>query len=547
MYNKTKERAVALAKMVHQLDRKYVTKVLLTALFYIAAAKLGLALANNVRQVTSVWPPTGIAFVILLVFGYRLWPGIIIGAFIANLFTSEPWYVAAGISIGNTLEALVGAFLIQKIAKIKPQNLINTAKNILVFVLFAACISTSVGATIGVFSLAAGGIIHWSQYGTVWATYWSGDMTGDLIFAPVLLALIYTVRRSEIRRRLPEALIMTAVTVSVGIFVFWYDGNNRLPITYLVYPVLIWAAFRYRQAGVAMAVLVFSVAAVWGTVNGRGPFINYHSESLNLILLQVFLFVASVTSLLVAAMVSERLDVIKALDKSEELSKAKDEFIDLASHELRTPATHVKQFISLVQEGFIKGQLNKEQKWALNQAFAGNERLLKIINDLLEVAKLDAGKVVVNDAPTDLTKLTQDVIQKQKPIMKKRKQTVSSKLPKKTVMLLGDPALLRIVITNLLDNASKYSPEGKHVVVKLTETKDSVKLSVQDEGVGIDPRHMSKLFEKFARFDNALSVKVSGSGVGLYWAKKIIDYHGGTISVKSKLDQGTTVTVAFPR
>src|SRR5258707_4101059 len=120
-------------RLVRQVDRVYVAKLILIAIIYFIAAKLGLSLAFSTKQVTTIWPPTGIALAALLILGWRYWPGILLGAFIVNLYTSEPWYVAGGIGIGNTLEAMAGFYLLQRIAGVTAKNLLSTARNIVAY------------------------------------------------------------------------------------------------------------------------------------------------------------------------------------------------------------------------------------------------------------------------------------------------------------------------------------------------------------------------------------------------------------------------------
>lgn len=227
------------------------------------------------------------------------------------------------------------------------------------------------------------------------------------------------------------------------------------------------------------------------------------------------------------------------------LNKAKDEFISLASHQLRTPATGVKQYIGMLLEGYA-GKISKQQRSMLRHAFDSNEREITIINDLLRVAQLDAGKVHLHVAKTNMTSLIQDVLDEQKSAFKARQQTITFAAGKTSIMAPIDAARMRMVLENLIDNAGKYTPDGKKIEVGLAKKAGRVLVTVADEGIGIEPEDKEKIFEKFARLESPLSVAAEGSGLGLYWTKQIIDLHGGSISVDSKPGEGSTFTLSLP-
>jgi PAS domain S-box-containing protein len=228
------------------------------------------------------------------------------------------------------------------------------------------------------------------------------------------------------------------------------------------------------------------------------------------------------------------------------LNSAKDEFISLASHQLRTPATAVKQYVGMLLEGYA-GDLTDEQRELLDLAFSSNERQISIVNDLLKVAHVDAGRVTIKKEPADLVRIVADVTDEQAPNFKNREQDLSVTLPKRPLTAVLDASKIRMVIENILDNASKYTPSGKRITVALNRNQQSAYIIISDDGVGIAKRDLPKLFQKFSRINNERSTEVGGSGLGLYWAKKIMDLHGGTIAVESKLHHGTTFTITIPR
>lgn len=230
----------------------------------------------------------------------------------------------------------------------------------------------------------------------------------------------------------------------------------------------------------------------------------------------------------------------------EVLNNTKDEFISLASHQLRTPASGVKQFLGLVLEGYA-GELSDRQMDFLQRANESNNRQIELINDLLRVAKVDAGKIELNFSGVPLKPLIQDVIDEQVDTFKGRMQHVVLELPKKEILGRVDDKRFRMVLENLVDNASKYTPNGGTITIALRSIKDEVIISVQDTGVGIDKRSQLKLFQKFSRIPNKLSDSVGGNGLGLYWANKVVLLHDGYISVDSRLRHGSNFAIHLPK
>lgn len=228
-----------------------------------------------------------------------------------------------------------------------------------------------------------------------------------------------------------------------------------------------------------------------------------------------------------------------------ELNRSKDEFISIASHQLRTPATGVKQYLGMLLEGFA-GEVDPVQRPMLEKAYESNERQLRIVSDLLKVAQVDAGKVIFKKEAVALDDMIRDIIREQKSTFAKRNQTIEFIADDQVPVAIIDRDSVRMVVENVIDNAGKYSEEGKKIIVCTRETSRYACIDVIDEGVGISPHDRTKLFEKFSRINNPLSTTVGGTGLGLYWAKRIIDLHDGDIKVKSNKGKGTIFTIRVP-
>lgn len=228
------------------------------------------------------------------------------------------------------------------------------------------------------------------------------------------------------------------------------------------------------------------------------------------------------------------------------LNSSKDEFISLASHQLRTPATAIKQLLGLMMEGFA-GDISSSLLPIIQKAYESNERQIGIINSLLKVAQIDAGKVVLRKELVDMNRLVRDVIDEQSDTIAKRRQTISFEPIAASGMVYADAQYLRMALENIVDNASKYTFDEGIIEVGTSKKGKYMKISIRDNGVGIGDDDLVTLFEKFKRIPNNLSQKVAGSGLGLYWVKKVVELHGGYVDVKSVLGQGTTFNIYIPR
>lgn len=234
------------------------------------------------------------------------------------------------------------------------------------------------------------------------------------------------------------------------------------------------------------------------------------------------------------------------IDQLVELNQAKEDFISIASHQLRTPATGVKQYLGMVIEGFV-GEIPEAQKPLLMQAYESNERQLRIINDLLKVAQVDSGKMRLRLRVADINDLVRNVVEDQRPVAKERGQQIDLKDAAEPTMLEFDEDSMRMVLENLIDNASKYSQEDTVITVSVKTDAQTVRISIGDQGVGVAADDVPHLFQKFMRIDNVLSKKVGGTGLGLYWAKNIIDMHGGSIEHNQNRPRGSIFTISMPK
>ncbi len=290
--------------MVSMRDLALVASV---AAIYFVAARLGLSLAFANASVSPVWPPTGVAIAVLLWFGYRVTPGVAIGALAANyLLTDVPLAPSAMIAIGNTLEAMVAVYLLRRF--VKARNPFNRAFDVLKFVVFAAVISCAIAATIGNLSLTVSGHEQLLDFRRLWLTWWSGDAVGALLVTPLILSwLEKPVGRWRAMRWTEFVLLIVSMSLlSMTIYTdLLHQSAGIRPWGHITIPLLVWAAFRFGVRGVATAMVPLAAIAIWGTIHGLGGFANYPRNE-GLLFLQAYIADLAITTLALAAIVTER-------------------------------------------------------------------------------------------------------------------------------------------------------------------------------------------------------------------------------------------------
>jgi signal transduction histidine kinase/integral membrane sensor domain MASE1 len=332
------------------MSKRLVSQLALVAsltLIYIAAGKLGLRLAFVNASATAVWPPTGIAVAAFVLLGYRIWPAILLGAFLVNVTTSGVVATSIAIAVGNTLEGIVGGYLVNRFAH--GRQVFERARDIFTYVMLACIVSTTASATVGVTSLTLSGLAAWANYGAIWLTWWLGDAVGAIVIAPVLMLWALNPRVRWDRRYGLEAILLCLSALLLALIIF--GGLSRLgaqhyPLEFLMLPIIVWAAFRFGQRGAATLALGLSGIAIWGTLAGFGPFVR-DSPHEALLLLQAFMGIVTLTGLGMAAVVAERQQAKEAAERAAERTLRLQQ-VTAALSEARTPdqVAHV-----ILQEG----------------------------------------------------------------------------------------------------------------------------------------------------------------------------------------------------
>jgi len=520
--------------------RRGLSLALLVALYFVAG-RLGLLLAFVNASATAVWPPTGLAIAALLLFGMALWPGIFIGALAVNLTTSGDVLSSVGIAVGNTLEAVVATYLIRRWAS--GRAVFDRPQDVLRFALFAAVLAPGVSATVGFASLELTGLAGWSEVGPIWLTWWLGDAAGALLVAPAVV-LWATSRFPFAAERLAEAVVLAIAALTTGLVIFGGVGPlsvYRVPVAFLTFPVLVWAAFRFGPRAAATVMLALSGIAIWGTLNGFGPY-ALGSPNESLLLLQAFMAVAAVTSLVLGAAVLDRTRTerrLLAVEQhsrlaAEEGERLREEFLSVATHELRTPVAAVSGYAQLAQRALAANRSDRLGD-AVDSIVRQSRRLGTLITQ--------RGQFEIESRPTDISAVAEWAVEAARLADDGRHQWDLRIEPGMSAHV--DPMRWEQLLMNLLDNAMKYSPERRTIAVSLERLRSGpFSLRVADQGIGIGPDRIAHVFDRFYRAHD--QQRLSGLGLGLYIAREIAERHGGGIRVSSVVGEGTEFTVTLP-
>ena len=518
----------------------YVLQLTVVALAYWFAASVSLRLALVHGQVTPIWPPTGIALVAILVLGRRVWPAIFLAALAVNLPIGPSTLGAASIAAGNTLAPLAAAALLKRAGFRIELDRLRDAAALIVLGALAMTISATVGTSVLLLSGAAPGDSFWPT----WAVWWTGDAMGVLLVAPFLLSLLPKARAPALTPRM--AVELGALLVGIGILTFVLF-ENRLRLEYLVFPLIMLAAWRFHLRGAAPAALIASGVAIWSAVQGTGPFAT---ETLvqKMVTLQAFNVCVALTSLVLAAFVEAReraQEMSRLYVAANAASQTKSRFLNMAAHELHTPLTVLTGYLSLLSGGSV-GTPPEAWDAPLGILTAKTRELERIVDDLLNAARLEVTDLGLDREALDLRRLVNEAVERVHPRADLLRAEVTVKLPSEPVPVEADADQLGRVLDDLINNALTYTIRRPQVVIGLSTHSRRALLRVADNGIGIPKDERELVFDRLYRVADP-RVVVPGIGLGLYIGRHLAESYGGTLVVESSSPgTGTVFALALP-
>jgi two-component system, NarL family, sensor histidine kinase FusK len=539
----------------HETAALLIARMIGVALLYFATAQLGLAFAVVGDTVTLFWPPSGIALVAVLVFGYRIAPGIFLGAFLANAWTGLPILLAASIGVGNMAEALAGALLLQHLAGFR--NTLDRVRDVFALILLAAFLSTTLSAFVGVSTLTLGGMVPFGDYATVWLKWWLGDMMGVLVVAPPLLVWLTHAWPVLSPVRTLEAAGLFTMVLLVGYMIFaapQLAGHGYYPAALAVVPLVIWGALRFDHWGATLVTAVISLLAIWGTTQGTGPFV-LGSPVDSLVGWVLFVNLLAVSGLLLAAGSLEQRrqqaqircahDELeqRVQQRTEELARSNARMQDeMAERErletalMQASEAQQKSIGAELHDGlgqhltsiaFLGAALQQRLQDREHPETAAAQRVVELVNESIDMTRrvaygLYPSILEFRGLASALEQLTDDT---------RALKGINCVLSADPEVRVSDPRAainLYRIAQESINNAVRHS-QARHLWIDLTSVDGNHRLAIADDGIGFDPARIEP-----------------GRGLGMHSLRARANRLGGSIEIKRNARGGTTVAVVYP-
>lgn len=558
-------------------------------------------------NISIIWPAAGISLAAILLYGQRVWPGILLGCLLYNvphLLTSSstfllPVLIGTCISIASTLQAIVGGFLIRHLST---PGVFNNLKDIFVFLVPVTCITQLIASSLSVPLLLLGGYIDSVHAAFIWLTFWIGDATGVLIFTPFLV--VWSTNRKwsmvkgkllEIKGKLLEALCLTIIYSFLMYSTFFLD----YPLTHFIIPLILLITFRFGKRGATLALFVTAIIAIVTAVMGYGVFLHLKLTYPITILIS-FIDVVAATALILAGALSEREDAwelllnynknledtinirTKQLNEIHDTFNVKQKLISLGmltagiGHEIKNPLNKINEFIQGCQDCLVvlqttfnqrKNQLDPATSVAMENTLETLQNCVqqigvyetqanKIVDDIIQTAASD--RISSTEIKTiNLHLLINKTLEQIKHDLDGRYPNHEIEIKKEYSqsigMIEGIPEDLSRVFTQVIEN-SLYALKQKRdkngdsfqpiLIIRTVDKREKVEIDIYDNGVGIPSEVLAKIFQPF------FTTKPSGVGSGLGLAiihDIVVQEHQGKISVDSKAGEYTEIKIILPK
>jgi signal transduction histidine kinase/CheY-like chemotaxis protein len=521
---------------------------------YFALAKGGLALASIHPSATPIWPPTGVALAAVLLWGYRTWPAIFTAAVIANATTAGSVATAIAIATGNSLEAVVGAYLINQWSS--GCNTFSTPNSVAKFALICFVIATPISASIGLTSLATAGYIERTNFANAWVTWWLGDVTGALVIAPVIVLWASSHYHAFNRNEFLETVGVLATAAAVGLIAFSpliEQTPSRNPLGFLAILPMLWAALRCGPRDTATVALVLAGITIWGTLTGGGPFTT---ADINVSFLLVLMFLISITvpSLLLSADVEVRKKGEESLrraqielerkvaERTQELelaNAAKSRFLAMASHDLRQPLHALGLFVAQLRTPLK----SEERTKTIERVDAARKEMVEMFNALLDISRLDAGILTPKITEFPIARLLQKI--ETTFDQATREKGLRLRVRGSDAWVRSDAMLLEPILLNLVSNAVRYTLRGG-IIVGCRRRGEMLRIEVWDSGPGIPEDQKQNIFGEFFQLPAAERNRYGGLGLGLAIVDRLRVLLNHQIDLASTVGRGSRFAILVP-
>ena len=499
-----------------------------------------------------IWPAAGIAVAGLVLGGIRLWPAVLVAAFVHNALYGNPFAVTVGLSIASTLQPIAAAWLLRRFGF---RNSFSLVPHTVVFVLVTLLV-TLIVPTLGTLTAFIAQVpLLRGPYGT-FIPWWIGQILSVLILTPLLVRWIphFSFRRTQIE--LVEAWLSILSVVAVGFFLYWtpYHEIADVPLVYLILVPLLWIALRVGPRFMTLALFLNAALALSGTAYLTLSSGNPMQLGSALFQTEIFIIMISFIFLLLVTVAEERKDTANdlrenvrrledAIERIRKEDEAKSRFIATLAHELRNPLAPLMSSLEIMKLAKLDGAQSSELAGSMTDHLKTMRHLL---DDLLDISRISREKLSLQKEQVDLNAIINRSIRTVQKLIDERGHTLVTDLPDTAVMFEADPVRLEQVFVNILNNAAKYTEPGGTITVAAHTAGDGIVVSVKDTGIGMDANLLEHVFEPFFQIEQPGKLH-SGLGIGLSLTKNLVEMHGGKIEVRSPgLGNGSEFLVSLP-
>lgn len=537
------DRLISILRQQLPQRRELLSWTLLFCAFLITA-KVGQLLYRSGSAPTLIWPPVGIALAAIYLRGYRMWTAIALASIIANVSAGAAFITIVGSAVGNTIQPLLGGYVFRYF-NLHPS--IRKLRDTLALTGVAIIVTSIAPTTLLILQTVAG---VGGDTLAIWRIIWTGGTLSVLVITPLIVCWVQD--SSPLREQMLERLLAFTTLITISYVIFWTDYGQLfgIPLVYLVLVPLFWLGLRFRPRSVALGLFALTAIGISGTM------VMYFGTELlgtRLFNLQLFLQIMSFIFLVFSSVVEERRRIAEelqrrisqlqdALERIRSQDQAKSEFLAILAHELRNPLAPALNTIELFK---LKRGKAKEDVALLEGVEGRLHAMGRLLDDLLDVSRISERRLRLQKTAVEVKPLIQRSIETVRHLMEKHRHITTFSYPDEITWVHGDPLRLEQILVNLLTNAAKYTDPGGVIKVAGIRHRDSVTISVSDNGNGIAHDMLDRIFEPFLQIPSKKGV--SGVGIGLSLARQLVEMHGGTVTAYSAgLGLGSTFSVTLP-
>jgi signal transduction histidine kinase/CheY-like chemotaxis protein len=493
-------------------------------------------------------PAGGIALAGLMILGRGYWPVIFVATYATYLFAGAPFFYTVAVSLGYTVQSLVGVALLEYFDFNRKLGRLRDGIAIIGVSVVASAIVPSFGMVGLELSPSFSSSLTWSHW-------WTGMVLSLLLIGSLLMRWMRPPHRRT-AAEFAEGISAVGAVVLISVLLSWFEVRQFANIS-LIYYLLIplgWTALRVGPRGMTLALFFLAVVTLSGEyMTAAGD--TRAAIGMHLFQTEVFLVIMGIIFLVLVTVEEERKDADKrltenvgelehALDRLHNQDEAKNNFLAMLAHELRNPLATIVSNVELLRLGGHVGDGGGESLTVIEQRLESVGRLL---DDLLDVSRISENKIHLKKTALKINEIVERATQNVAHTVRNKHQELVVNLPTNDLWVKGDLTRLEQVFTNLLHNASKFTPRNGRITITGAKKDNSVSITVADTGVGIDVEHLPHIFDVFYQGRNKTAEAKSGLGIGLALTRDLVHLHRGTVRVASEgQNRGSEFTVTLP-